>query len=247
MAVPDDAPVLTVVIPAYNEADYLPRYLPTVIAALHYWEQCAGTRGEILVVDNASTDTTAHVARDLGARVVDEPRRNIAAARNAGGAAARGRLLFFVDADTALPVQALDAAVRVMDGGHIGGAIPPTYRCRRAGAQLLCRYWDWYRVGHGGAQGVAQFCTAAAFAQLGGYSTELYMSEDHEFFVRLRELGETTSQPVTVVETLRVEPSTRRYDQWSTWRIVWWQNPLTARLFLNSPRFWRHWYRSTVR
>jgi len=70
---------------------------------------------------------------------------------------------------------------------------------------------------------------------------------DHEFFARLRALGERAGQPAAVVDELRVEPSTRRYDRWPTWRMVWWQNPITARLFLDSPRFWRHWYATTVR
>lgn len=73
------------------------------------------------------------------------------------------------------------------------------------------------------------------------------MSEDVEFFSRLRALGDRMEQPVVVVEELRVRPSTRRYDQWPTWRMVWWQNPITARLRLTSPRFWRHWYDTTVR
>jgi glycosyltransferase involved in cell wall biosynthesis len=242
------ATLLSVVIPAFNEAAYLPVYLPTVVASLRYWERCSGARGEILVVDDASTDDTAQVARGLGARVVVEHVRNIAAVRNAGAAVASGRYLFFVDADVALPVEAISAAMRLMaDGAHVGGAIPPRYRCRKLGARLLCRYWDWQRERHGGAQGVAQFCTAAAFAQLGGYHEELYMSEDHEFFARLRALGQRTAAPVAIVDELRVEPSTRRYDRWPTWRMVWWQNPITARLFLNSPRFWRHWYATTVR
>ncbi|UUU44324.1 hypothetical protein [Streptomyces sp. NBC_00162] len=73
------------------------------------------------------------------------------------------------------------------------------------------------------------------------------MSEDVEFFARLTAHGHKTGRPVTVLDDLRVRPSTRRYDQWSTARMLWWQNPLTARLRLASPRMWRHWYGSTVR
>jgi glycosyltransferase involved in cell wall biosynthesis len=165
-------PLLSVVIPAFNEAAYLPVYLPTVLASLRRWEQDSGGRGEVVVVDNASTDGTAQVARGLGARVVAEHVRNIAAVRNTGAAVASGRYLFFADADVALPLQAIAAAMQMMADGAVGGAIPPHYRCRKLGARLLCRYWDWQRERHGGAQGVAQFCTADAIAQLGGYSTQ---------------------------------------------------------------------------
>ncbi len=243
-----DSPTLSIIIPAFNEQDYLPRYLPTVLASAARWEETAGGTAEVIVVDNASTDATAVIAEELGARVVFEPTRNIARVRNTGAAQAHGQFLFFVDADTALPLGAISAAVDAMEhGAHVGGAIPPIYRCRRFGARALCGYWDWYRARHGGAQGVAHFCTAAAFAQAGRYRTDLYMSEDVEFFARLRALGESTGRPVVLLDELRVEPSTRRYDQWPTWRMLWWQNPVTARMRLTSPRFWRHWYDSTVR
>lgn len=243
-----DTPILSIIIPAFNEQDYLPRYLPTVLASAGRWEESAVGTAEVIVVDNASTDDTAKIAEELGARVIFEPSRNIAQVRNTGAAHARGGFLFFVDADTALPLEAISAAFDVMEhGAHAGGAIPPTYRCCRFGARALCRYWDWYRARHGGAQGVAQFCTTAAFAKAGRYRTDLYMSEDVEFFSRLRALGESTGRPVVVLDELRVEPSTRRYDQWPTWRMLWWQNPVTARMRLTSPRFWRHWYDSSVR
>jgi len=39
-------PLLSVVIPAFNEAAYLPLYLPTVLASLNHWEQHSGGRGK---------------------------------------------------------------------------------------------------------------------------------------------------------------------------------------------------------
>lgn len=241
------APVISVVIPAFNEAIYLPRYLPTVLASLAYWEHVSGQRGEVIVVDNASTDETSKVAVRHGARVVHEPARGIGRARNSGASEAAGRFLFFADADVALPVAAVDAAMQHMTAGRCGGAIPPVYRPKRFGARLLVAYWARYRDRHGGAQGVAQFCTAEAFRAVGGYRPELYMSEDVEFFSRLERFGETRGVPVVYLDELRVEPSTRRFDRWPAWRMIWWQNPVTARLFLSSRRFWRHWYDRTVR
>ncbi|MEO3765418.1 glycosyltransferase [Streptomyces sp. B8F3] len=241
-------PVLSIVVPAFNEAAYLPRHLPTVLESLKRWQEMSGQQGEIIVVDNASTDATAEVAKDLGARVVHEQTRNIGKVRNTGADAAQGRYLFFIDADVTIPVEAVPAVVRVLESGqHVGGAIPPHYAPMRLGARILCWYWDSYRRRHRGAQGVDQFCTAEAFHQLGGYRTDWFMSEDVEFFARLRQLGDLLRRPVALVDDLHVEPSTRRYDEWPTWRMVWWQNPLTARLKPTSSAFWRHWYQSTVR
>ncbi|MEV7892797.1 MULTISPECIES: glycosyltransferase [Streptomyces] len=240
-------PALSVVIPAYNEAAYLPRYLPSVLASLSRWEETTGRTGEVIVVDNASTDATSDIAASFGVRVMTETVHSIGRARNGGAAAALGGQLFFTDADVALPLEAVTAAAAAMDAGAVGGAIPPLYTPERLGARLLCAYWDHYRARLGGAQGVNQFCTADAFERVGGYRDDLFMSEDVEFFARLTAHGHVTGQPVTILDDLRVRPSTRRYDQWSSLRMLWWQNPVTARLCVRSPRMWRHWYESTVR
>ncbi|MFF3412904.1 glycosyltransferase [Streptomyces sp. NPDC002742] len=240
-------PGLTIVIPAHNEAAYLPRYLPTVLASLSHWEASSGERGEVIVVDNASTDATADTAASFHVRVISESVRSIGRVRNSGAATAQGRRLFFTDADVALPVEAITAAAAAMDSGAAGGAIPPLYTPERLGARLLCAYWDHYRAVHGGAQGVAQFATAAAFKAVGGYRDDLYMSEDVDFFARLTAHGRATAAPVAILDELRVRPSTRRYDQWSSLRMLWWQNPVTARLRLGSAHRWRHWYETTVR
>lgn len=242
----DRDPNLSVIIPAYNEADYLPRYLPTVFASLRFWEAASGQRGEVIVVDNASTDDTATVAKVLGARVVTELVRSIGLVRNTGARAAEGRMLFFADADVSLPLEAITAAVAAMEDGAVGGAIPPLYTPARLGARLLCAYWDHHRSRNGGAQGVTQFCTLDAFKAVHGYRPDYFMGEDMEFFARLTAHGRTAG-PVAVLEELRVRPSTRRYDAWSTARMLWWQNPLIVRLGLTSRRLWRNWYTTTVR
>lgn len=81
------------VIPAWNDAEFL----AACLAALSTQTRAAD---EIIVVDNASTDETALVARAAGARVVYEPRRGIPAATAAGFDAAHGQILARLDADS---------------------------------------------------------------------------------------------------------------------------------------------------
>src|SRR2546425_11118904 len=88
--------MLSFIVPAYNEE----LELPWTIAAIHQAAVAAHREYEIIVVDDASTDSTFEIARNAGAQIVSIDRRQIAAARNAGGRAARGETLFFVDADT---------------------------------------------------------------------------------------------------------------------------------------------------
>ncbi|MFI9592932.1 glycosyltransferase family 2 protein [Nonomuraea sp. NPDC052265] len=70
-----------------------------------------------IVVDNGSTDRSAEVARDLGARVVAEPVRGFGAACQAGLLAASADLVCFMDADASLdPVQLPLVAAPVLGG-----------------------------------------------------------------------------------------------------------------------------------
>jgi GT2 family glycosyltransferase len=85
--------VLSVVVPVRDGREYLGRTLPPLLASLP-----AGS--ELIVVDDASRDGSADLARDLGARTIRlEGPRGPAAARNRGAAEARGDLLVFLDAD----------------------------------------------------------------------------------------------------------------------------------------------------
>jgi len=74
-------PDYSIIIPAYNEEALLPRTLRSLRRAM---ERLPEYEGEVIVTDNASTDRTAGVAAAHRARVVHEPHRQIARARNAG-------------------------------------------------------------------------------------------------------------------------------------------------------------------
>lgn len=91
--------LISFVVPAYNEE----RLLPACLAAIRAEMARTPCAAELLVVDNASTDATADVARGLGVRVVDQPRRGLVQARSAGFAASTGALVANIDADTLLP------------------------------------------------------------------------------------------------------------------------------------------------
>jgi glycosyltransferase involved in cell wall biosynthesis len=98
--------LVDVVLPCLDEA----AALPAVLAGLpeHY---------RAIVVDNGSTDGSAQVATELGATVVEEPRRGYGAACHAGLLAATADVVAFADADDSLDLGALTMlAERVLDG-----------------------------------------------------------------------------------------------------------------------------------
>ncbi len=92
---------LSFVIPAYNEEKTLPLCLQSVLNEVARNE---GIACEIIVVNNASTDKTPEVARKYGGvKVVNEPRKGLTRARQAGFVKSRGELIANVDADVVLP------------------------------------------------------------------------------------------------------------------------------------------------
>ena len=76
--------------------------------------------GEIIVVDNQSTDQTPHIALEFGCKVVTEEIHQIATVRNTEAKVARGRYLIFVDADTLVPVATFSSAIHAMNSGEVG-------------------------------------------------------------------------------------------------------------------------------
>ena len=61
---------LSIIIPAFNEADYLPSTLDSIQRASEHLQSQADVGVEVIVVDNNSTDDTAAVAEAMGATVV---------------------------------------------------------------------------------------------------------------------------------------------------------------------------------
>jgi glycosyltransferase involved in cell wall biosynthesis len=91
---------LSFVVPAYNEEAYLPACLESIFAQTR---TLPADTSEIIVVNNASTDRTREVALAFpGVVVVDEPRKGLTFARQAGFAASSGSLIANVDADSRL-------------------------------------------------------------------------------------------------------------------------------------------------
>jgi glycosyltransferase involved in cell wall biosynthesis len=91
--------VLSFVVPAFNEEAYLADCIESILRQTDGMEDST----EIIVVNNASCDGTREVAlRYPRVRLVDEPRKGLTHARQAGFAASSGRLIANVDADSRL-------------------------------------------------------------------------------------------------------------------------------------------------
>lgn len=242
-------PHLSVILPAFNEARALPATLAALDEARRHVQLRFAYETELLVVDNASTDATAEVARNAGARVVSEPFRNVARARNAGASAARGEVLVFVDADTWVAPEALERIAGAMnDPRCIGGALGVLHRPRSSVLRSYLAGWRLLGRALRMSQGAAQFCRRDEFDVLAGYNERLWIGEDVELQWRLRRRARRTGRSHRVIHECHVVPSPRRFDQWPLWRTLVWTNPLVTMALARSARVWRKgWYETPPR
>lgn len=99
--------------PCLNEAEGVGACIAAAWAALHK----AGLRGEVIVVDNGSTDGSGRIAAAGGARVIDERRRGYGRACLAGLRAGRGAILVLGDADCSYDFGELPALLGPLQQG----------------------------------------------------------------------------------------------------------------------------------
>ncbi|HUY53009.1 MAG TPA: glycosyltransferase family A protein [Candidatus Dormibacteraeota bacterium] len=89
-----DKPRFSIVIPCYNEANYLATTLDSIKS------QTFDGKVEIIIVDNNCTDETVQIAKKYNARVIVEKNPGVCWARQAGTKAAKGEIVVSTDADT---------------------------------------------------------------------------------------------------------------------------------------------------
>src|SRR3954471_11744061 len=113
--------MISFIIPAHNEEAWVGQ----CVSAIRSGAESLGEAHEIIVVDDASSDATASLARREGAQVIRVEHRHIAATRNAGAQHAHGAILFFVDSATLTTAPAIRSALRAVRAGAMGcGCVP---------------------------------------------------------------------------------------------------------------------------
>ena len=188
-------PVVSVVIPALNEAAYLPRTLSTL------GRQDGGVPFETVVVDGGSTDGTREIAREFGVTLIEAPGTGIGEARHVGAEYASGDWLAFVDADTKVRDRYLTEMLAVVRERDL------------AAASSRCRVIDAYRgkakqavVNHVFPSlprpilpGFNFFIDANIYARTGGFPD--VPNEDTAYSRRLAREYDTGYHPEVLVET----------------------------------------------
>jgi glycosyltransferase involved in cell wall biosynthesis len=209
-------PRFSIIIPAYNEEAYLPRLLDSIDAAR--LNSASGSHTvEVIVADNASTDQTAEIARSRNCRVAFVTTRAIAAARNGRAAVAAGDILCFIDADSAIHPDSLNAIDAAMsDGRFVAGATGVALE--RWSPGLVATYCVMAPIAWAtGMDTGIVFCRRADFETVGGYDETYLYGEDVRFLWALRTLGKARGQTLTRLSGVQALASTRKFDQKGDW------------------------------
>ncbi|MFZ5951308.1 MAG: glycosyltransferase [Candidatus Rifleibacteriota bacterium] len=204
-------PEVSIIVPAFNEAELIGKTLLSLKSAALQ----SNTSVELIVVDNDSTDETAAIARKHGAKVVFEPHRQIARARNTGASAAMGRYLIFVDADTTISSELFSKAVNELRRGRtIGGGALVSFDVRPVGlARFLLRVWLLISKCLRLAAGCFIFCEAAAFMEAGGFDNRVYASEELWLSKNLKIIGRKCGKKFVILDGPGVITSARKNSQ----------------------------------
>jgi glycosyltransferase involved in cell wall biosynthesis len=184
---PAMAPRVSIVIPCYQQAHFLPDAIESALGQAY-------SPREVIVVDDGATDTTVEVAAGYpDVRCLRQANQGLAAARNAGLHAGHGEYVVFLDADDRLLPGALEAGAAALEahptaafavGRHRrisadGVPLPTPLRPRVRDdfyASLVRRCWM------GVAEVMYRRCAVIA---VGGFDRRLRYAEDYDLYLRL--------------------------------------------------------------
>jgi len=206
----------SIIIPAHNEEEYLPRLLESIeVARSNYSGGC--DQIEVIVANNQSNDRTAEVATAHGARVVNVEKRRIAAARNGGARAASGELLCFIDADSAVHPRTFDAIDAAMKTGRYIWGVTGAVLERKSFALMVTYCVAIPLVLLTGLDTGLSFCRREDFEAVGGYDENRLYAEDVILPLALRRLGRKRGQRTTRLPQVKALACTRKFDQFGDW------------------------------
>ena len=191
---------ISIIIPVLNEEAYVGKLIS-------YIKKNSSNKNikEIIVVDGGSCDTTATIAKNLGATVL-QSQRGRAKQMNAGARAAQGDILYFLHVDTFPPKQFETSILTAVKNGSEAGC----FRMQFDSNSRFLRFFAWFsRINHrlcrGGDQSL--FVTKTIFSKTQGFDESYLIYEDNEFIGRLYQ------NTVFKILPQKVRTSARKYEE----------------------------------
>ena len=184
-----NSPTLSVIVPCYNQAQFLPEALASVQAQTYQDWEC-------IIINDGSPDNTADVAqewvkKDLRFRYIEKPNGGISSARNEAISAARGELVLPLDADDLIAPSFLDKAVEFF---HKDG-VKRVVACQVEFFGVISGIWkpkvaDIEQLVHFNDIVASSVYRKSLWQELGGYDENMKLGmEDWDFWLRAAAAG----------------------------------------------------------
>lgn len=203
-------PEVSIVVPTYNEEKYIRRALEGLFS------QKADFGYEVIVSDGNSTDSTVGIAKDMGARVVFEPKRTIAAGRHRGFVEAKGKILVSSSADVHVkPGWLAKLVAPIRSGGYVASAGPVIPKDGNLLEEAFAKGFltpvarGLSRVGIPYVAADNMAIRADIFRKVGGFDTDMVTAEDTYLIKKARKHGK-----FRFVKDAPVYISMRRVREW---------------------------------
>lgn len=203
-------PFFSIIIPTYNEEEYLPRLLENLLTQKE-------KDFEVIVVDSLSADNTSKVVRDyqknLPLKFIEVKSRNVSQQRNIGVEVARGEYLIFFDADVQIGVDYLEKIKQYLT--QTGAPFVTSYvkadsqhPLDKAIAQMINRTMEVSLfIERPFAGGYCFIIARQAFHLVGGFDPQIKLAEDYDLSQRLH----TAGYRMKILSTPKIIFSLRRY------------------------------------
>jgi len=174
-------PLVSVIVPTFNSERFLEECLSSLVKQRY-------EKIEVVIVDDGSTDGTVEVAERYRCRVIRNPRRGRAEAKNEGIQRSFGEYLFFVDSDMELTSDVVSECVNIAENDQcVGGIVIPE---RSVGDSFWVRVRDFERSFYAGSVVESARFFPAKFAKgVGGFEEGLVFFEESTLPYKINRKG----------------------------------------------------------
>ncbi len=209
--------IYSIIVPAYNEEDFLKKTLTSIQIAMNNIK----IAGEVIVVDNDSTDKTADIAKEFKTHIVFEKKHQISKVRNTGAKYAKGKYLIFIDADTQINPDLLGTALDNLENGKCagGGSIVCMDKELSFIIGLIIKLWNFLAIKFNLAAGAFIYCLKDGFEEINGFNETVYASEEIWFIKNLKKWAKKKELSITIIKSFPIITSARKLDWYSNTRL----------------------------
>ena len=202
-------PLVSVIVPVFGGERFLGDGLDTVLAQTY-------PRIETIVVDDGSPDRSAEIAAAReGVRVLREPHRGVAAARNAGLSAARGELIAFLDQDDEWQAHKLARQAAVLAERPELALVLSHMEMTLVSGTPRPDWFEpaWLTSPTRGFVPSTWLVRREAFEQVGTFDTSYAIACDSDWLTRAKDQGLASEMLADVLVRWRVHGANGSYDQ----------------------------------